>query len=83
MMEEQTEDQELLNRGMTAVLVMVDPFTWVAYLEGLPEVNASGGSGHEAFRMLVDALFAQQDTGTHAGLPAIGRIKLVRLSPAC
>ncbi|HEX8531921.1 MAG TPA: hypothetical protein VF646_17930, partial [Cytophagales bacterium] len=73
---------ELLDQGMTAVLVMVDPSTWVAYVDGLPEVSVSGGSAYQAFRMLIEVLQAPGRTATPAATSPINRVKLIRLSPA-
>ncbi len=38
---------------VTAVLLMIETNTWIAYLDHAPEINAEGPSAHEAFRRLV------------------------------
>lgn len=72
------EDQ--LAQSVTAVLVMVEPTIWVAYVEQLPEVSAEGVTAHEAFRQLVAQLHQGDYPRLHPGPPTITRIKLVRPS---
>ena len=72
------EDQ--LAQSVTAVLVMVDVTTWVAYIDQMPEVSAEGGTAHEAFRGLVSQLHQGDYAWLHPGPPTITRVKLVRPS---
>ena len=82
------EEPELAPKGTTCVLILVEASTWVAYLEGWPQINSSGSSAHEAFKNLVDELLKQNAIRTQediplSGVPPISRVKLVRLSLPC
>ena len=78
-MEEEQPAEEPIQEGVTAVLVMVNPFTWVAYLDALPGITAEGSFAHEAFRNLIKKLQSQDNASGVAAL-VICRVKLVRLS---
>ncbi len=74
------EEEEQLKRGFTAVLLMVDSLTWIAYVDQLPEINTSGSTPHEAFAKLVDRLQQRQENCNSVNTPLICAVKLVRPS---
>lgn len=72
------EEEEQLNSGFTAVLLMVDSRTWVAYVDQLPEINTDASTPHEAFTKLVDQLQQRQVNCNRGNIPLICAVKLVR-----
>ena len=75
-----TGQEAQLAQSVTAVLVMVETTTWVAYVDELPQGTAEGGTAHEAFRGLVGQLHQGDYPWLHPGPPTIPRVKLVRPS---
>lgn len=72
------EQEDQFAPSVTAVLVMVEISTWVAYIDQIPEVSEEGGSAHEAFRRLVARLHQGDYPWLHLVTPTITRVKLVR-----
>ncbi len=72
------EDQ--IAQSVTAVLVMVETTTWVAYIDQVPEVSVEGGTAHEVFRRLVSQLHQGDCPGLPPGPLTITRVRLVRPS---
>jgi hypothetical protein len=72
------EDQ--IAQPVTAVLVVVEATTWVAYIDQMPEISVEGSTAHEVFRQLVSQLHQGDYPWLHPGPPTITRIKLVRPS---
>jgi hypothetical protein len=63
---------------VTAVLLMIESTTWIAYIDHAPEINAEGPSAHEAFRKIVAQLQQTDCTRNGSGQASVNRIKLVR-----
>jgi|GEM_PF-2607008 len=80
--ESSMEQEDQLAQSVTAVLVMVEATTWVAYVDQMPEVSAEGGTAHEAFRRLVARLHRGEYPRLHQDPPTITRVRLVRPSVA-
>jgi len=78
--ESSMEQEDQLAQSVTAVLVMVEATTWVAYVDQMPEVSAEGGTAHEAFRGLVSQLHQGEYAWLPSGPPTITRVKLIRPS---
>ena len=74
-------EEQSLHQGMTVVLVMVNPFAWVAYLDQQSDTTAEGNSAHEALKNLIKRL-QPEGASNEPAAPPISGVKFIRLPSA-